>query len=293
MEYLVAEFHISCDKSLLQTAKDLLADAVADAGFESFEDAADGLKGYVQKSLFNKTTLDDILSDFLLPGTTVTYTLDEAENKDWNETWEEAGFEPIDIEGRVRVVDANHLSTAHSNSTGNDSKDVLEIKIAARQAFGTGTHQTTQMIIADLLHQDLHHKRVLDCGCGTGILSIAASKLGARSVFAYDIDAWSVRNTELNAKTNDVHNITAAEGDASIIAGHEQKYDLVLANINRNILLNDMPVFASAMRHGAKLILSGFYSADAGMLISKAGQLGMKCLKQTSDNDWTMLVMEL
>lgn len=86
--------------------------------------------------------------------TTVTYTLDEAENKDWNETWEEAGFEPIDIEGRVRVVDANHLSTAHYNSTGNDSKDVLEIKIAAWQAFGTGTHQTTQMIIADLLHQD-------------------------------------------------------------------------------------------------------------------------------------------
>mgnify|MGYP003397587946 FL=1 len=291
MEYLVAEFHISCDKSLLQTAKDLLADAVTDAGFESFEDAADGLKGYVQKSLFNKTTLDDILSDFLLPGTTVTYTLDEAENKDWNETWEEAGFEPIDIEGRVRVVDANHLSTAHSNSTGNDSKDVLEIKIAARQAFGTGTHQTTQMIIAELLHQDLHHKRVLDCGCGTGILAIAACKLGASQAVGYDIDEWSADNARHNAQLNHVDNLTVLLGDASVLNRVEGKFDIVLANINRNILLHDMTAFHNMMAEDALLVLSGFYVDDLPLLEAKAAGLGMKVKRSHTKDNWCCAVL--
>ena len=283
MKYLVAKFIVN---PKTEDVCDLIAWAAGEAGFESFEETPDGLNGYIQQQLYDEDLLKSCLQDIVFDGLSYSFEVSEMEDRNWNETWEDIGFEPITIGSQCIIFDAKHIP---------DDKDDFDmpIQIDARQAFGTGTHETTRMIVQQMLSMNVSEMDVLDCGCGTGILSIAASKLGARSVFAYDIDAWSVRNTELNAKTNDVHNITAAEGDASIIAGHEQKYDLVLANINRNILLNDMPVFASAMRHGAKLILSGFYSADAGMLISKAGQLGMKCLKQTSDNDWTMLVMEL
>lgn len=296
MDYLVATFVIKGNEDLLQTARDLLADAAAEAGFESFEDTPDGLKAYVQEALLDKALLDDNLADFLLPDVQVSYTLSKAENKDWNETWEQIGFDPIDVCHKVLIVDANHADAAPIDapgaSAGTFGFDVV-VKIAARQAFGTGTHQTTQMIVSELVNMPLEGKRVLDCGCGTGILSITACKLGAAEACAYDIDQWSVDNTRDNAKLNDVGNLTAMLGDASVLGHVEGLFDVVLANINRNILLHDLSAFSRKMKGGALLVLSGFYVADLPLLVEKASSLGLSLVRQQNKEDWCCAVFRL
>lgn len=281
MEYLVSDFTISCPTGLMQAARDLLADTAAEAGFESFEDTDSGLKGYVQEGLFDQAVLDAVLADFPLTETTITYVIDKAENKDWNETWEEAGFEPINIDGKIVVVDVAHKA--------GDVGDAKKIVIDAKLAFGTGTHETTQMIVSTLLAMELQNKRVLDCGCGTGILGIAASMLGAKDVEAYDIDEWSVENTRHNAVLNNVENISVHLGDASVIKTLHGKFDVVLANINRNILLNDMPAMVDVLADGGCLIISGFYKEDIPLLESKAKNLGLSLLTGKSKGDWQML----
>ena len=309
MDYLVATFVIEGNHDLLQTARDLLADAAGDAGFESFEDTPNGLRAYVQEGLLNKSVLDDSLSDFLLPDVHISYTLSKAENKDWNETWEQAGFDPIDVCHKVLIVDANRSellsSGVHGDSELTDGKegeagnvsaegtayDVV-VRIAARQAFGTGTHQTTQMIVSELLGMDLKGKRVLDCGCGTGILSIVACKLGAAEACDYDIDQWSVDNTRDNAKLNQVDNLRALLGDASVLQRIEGQFDVVLANINRNILLHDMPAFRTKMKKGALLVLSGFYVADLPLLEDEAATLGFHLDHQQHKDDWCCAVFK-
>lgn len=285
MEYIVAAFNIKCPHDLLQVARDLLADAAAGAGFESFEDTDRGLNGYAQKTLFDKTALDMAIEAFPLPDATISYTISDAENKDWNEEWEKNGFEPIEIDGKLIIEDANRKPTDKTTVSGKPQV----ILIDARLAFGTGTHETTRMIVSTLLSMDLRGKTVLDCGCGTGILGIAASKLGAKNVVSYDIDEWSVENTKHNALINDVHNIRACLGDASVISTFKEKFDLVLANINRNILLHDMPAMASVMAGNASLILSGFYKEDIPLLDEKARSLGLSLEENKSNGEWQML----
>ena len=294
MEYFVANFKITCPNDLLQTARDLLADAAGEAGFESFEDTDDGLEAYVQKSLFNSEILDNNIKEFPLQDTTITYTVKDAENKDWNQTWEDNGFEPIDIDGKILIVDAHHdKDENNSNHKVQSSKVKVEsIKIDPRLAVGTGTHETTQMIVSTLLSISIKDKRVLDCGCGTGILSIAASKLGAKEVVAYDIDEWSVDNTRHNAELNNVNNINVLLGDASILNNVEGQFDIVLANINRNILLHDMPSFRNKMGKDALLILSGFYEEDIPLLEEKANELGLSVKDKKEKEQWRMLLLK-
>ena len=292
MEYLEAQFTIACSANLLQTARDLLADAAAEAGFESFEETAEGLKGYVQKALFNKGILEQQIAEFPLQDTTISYSIVEAENKDWNKTWEDNGFDPIDIDGKLLIVDANGSQESALQSPNPNKL----IKIDAKLAFGTGTHETTQMIVSTLLSMaeanggTLSGKRVLDCGCGTGILGLAASMLGAKEVVGYDIDEWSVRNTMHNAEINDVKNVRALLGDASVIRPLEETFDIVLANINRNILLSDMETMRSKMAANACFIISGFYEEDIPLLVDKAKTLRL-CLKaQKGKGQWRCLV---
>ncbi len=294
MEYLQAEFTITCPDGLLQTARDLLADAAATSGFESFEDTDNGMRGYVQASLFNEDELISQLNYFPLEDTNITYKISQAENKDWNKTWEDNGFEPIDIDnGKMVVVDAKNSDNLSLPMTSK------VIKIDAKLAFGTGTHETTQMIISTLLNLDeskampLKETRVLDCGCGTGILGIAASMLGASEVISYDIDEWSVTNTSHNAKLNNVDNVKALLGDASVIETIEGQFNIVLANINRNILLQDMPAMRSKMTQGAILILSGFYEDDIPLLVEKANELGLDLMSRKAKGDWRCLVFKL
>lgn len=286
MEYLVADFTIQSPEGLLQTARDLLADSIAGAGFESFEDTDKGLRAYVQESLFDQNALQSSIEDFIMPDTKITYTVNKAENRDWNETWENEGFDPIGIDGRLRIVDANNLDR-QDGQKAEDSETV--IKIAARQAFGTGTHQTTRMICSMLLGIDLKDKKFLDCGCGTGILGIVASKLGAGEVVGFDIDEWSVENAAHNAELNEVGNIQVFQGDAKVLSHVSGVFDVVVANINRNILLADMSEYKEVMSSDGILILSGFYTSDAPVLIEKAGQLGLHETGRKQEDDWCCL----
>lgn len=285
MKYLVAEFKIECQDGMIQIARDLLTDALGEAGFETFEDTEDGIKGYVQESLFDENAMNDVISNFMLPDVTINANIQEAEYKNWNEEWEEAGFERININDSITIYDARH-------DDGNGIASGISIGIETKQAFGTGTHETTRMIVSTLLNIDLKGKRVLDCGCGTGILGIAASKLGASEVVGYDIDEWSSENAIHNAELNGVGNMKVMLGDASVLKSVEGKFDVVLANINRNILLADMPAFVSVMTDDSLLILSGFYASDVDLLIEKASSLGLSKIDSKSDSEWTCLVLK-
>ena len=285
MKYLVAEFKIECQDGMIQIARDLLTDALGEAGFETFEDTEDGIKGYVQESLFDENAMNDVISNFMLSDVTINANIQEAEYKNWNEEWEEAGFERININDSITIYDARH-------DDGNGIASGISIGIETKQAFGTGTHETTRMIVSTLLNIDIKGKRVLDCGCGTGILGIAASKLGASEVVGYDIDEWSSENAIHNAELNGVGNMKVMLGDASVLKSVEGKFDVVLANINRNILLADMPAFVSVMADDSLLILSGFYASDVDLLIEKASSLGLSKIDSKSDSEWTCLVLK-
>jgi ribosomal protein L11 methyltransferase (prmA) len=166
----------------------------------------------------------------------------------------------------------------------------MKILIDAQQAFGTGTHETTQMIVSLLLNQDLKDKRVLDCGCGTGILGIVAAKCGAKEVVSYDIDEWSVRNAEHNAKLNGVE-LDVLEGDKRVLSHVSGVFDVILANINRNIILEDIDEFTSVMTTDSKIILSGFYEQDAEAILQKANDLGLKESQRLLNHDWCCLLL--
>jgi ribosomal protein L11 methyltransferase len=229
--------------------------------------------------------LKSLLKDFPIEGVNVSYSLKEAEYRNWNEQWENEGFEPIVIDGRCIIHDTKH-------PVGDKALDspTLDITIEARQAFGTGTHETTRMIVGELLKMDLKGKRILDCGCGTGILGIVASKCGASEIVAYDIDEWSVENARHNAKLNGVKNMEVLEGDRNVLSHVSGVFDVVLANINRNILMADMHHMKEVMNHNGKLILSGFYDTDGFMIAEKAGSMGLVLTETEGSNKWCMLV---
>ena len=279
MKYFEVDFTIS---PYSVDASDVLAAMAGEVGFETFEETVTGLKGYVQQSLFDVSVLKTALEDFPFEDTTISYDIREAEDRDWNEQWEQEGFEPIVISDNLIIHDGRHLP---------DSTPDISIEIDAKLAFGTGTHETTRMICSTLL--ELQPKgRVLDCGTGTGILSICALKLGAQEAVGYDIDEWSVDNARHNAVINQVDNrFTSLLGDASILNKVEGTFDLVMANINRNILLNDMPQFVSKMNADATLILSGLYTDDCQILIEKAQTLGLTLQQQKEDQQWACLVL--
>ena len=295
MKYYEAIFTLSPYSA---DASDILAALAGEAGFETFEETETGLKGYVQQTLFDEEALKTALEDFPFEGVTVSYDIREAEDKDWNEQWENEGFEPIVIPPSIIIHDGRHLPSEVSSHLSPLTSHLLEIETDAKLAFGTGTHETTRMVCSALisylspLTSHLSPLKILDCGTGTGILSICALKLGAASAVGYDIDEWSVDNARHNAVINQVDDrFTILLGDASILYNKvEGLFDLVLANINRNILLNDMPLFRQKMAPGARLILSGFYTDDIPLLVERAATLGLTLESQKQDNAWACLI---
>ena len=270
----------------MQVCRDLLADGSAEAGFESFEETEEGLEAYVQKDFFDRETLDSCIADFPIEGAEITYEIKEAEDKDWNQEWEEQGFAPICIDDQVLIYDAKHPDLHPTTSA-----DHIEIGIEAKLAFGTGNHETTRMIVSTLLGMNLAKKRVLDCGCGTGILGIACSKMGASEIVGYDIDEWSVNNAQHNAQLNEVDNMEVLFGNATVISHISGMFDVVMANINRNILLEDMKAFRSVLNEGGYLILSGFYTEDIPVLTEKAEELGLREVGRKTDEGWACLIL--
>ena len=286
MKYKVAHFKVTGPDALRQTARDLISCVAGEVGFEAFEETTDGLKGYAQTELFDQGALDYSLSTLLLEGVNITYSLEDMEDKDWNEQWEESGFDPININGQIIVYDARREQpTAPQGST--------LIGIKAIQAFGTGTHNTTQMVIESLLQLGAEGKRVLDCGCGTGILGITASKLGAKDVVGYDIDEWSADNARDNLLLNGIGSarVEVRLGDASVLQPNDQAH-LLMANINRNILLADMQRFAAALLPTGQLLLSGFYTEDIPLLTAEAARYGLHLKDKRTEDNWTMLLLQ-
>lgn len=294
MKYLVSHFTIQCaDEELIQPAREITAAIAGECGYETFLDTEEGVDGYVQVDFFDEIMLKDALADFPMDDVSVTFTSEEVEDQDWNETWEkEEGFAPINIDNRLVIYDVLHPGD-DSLTPNTQHPAPITIGIHARNAFGTGTHETTQMIVGTLLDLPLEGKRVLDCGCGTGILAITALKCGAAEAVAYDIDEWSADNTRHNSEINGVADkIEVYEGDASVLSHVEGVFDVVLANINRNILLNDMASFREVMAPSATLILSGFYEEDVPMLIEKAESLGLTLEEKKENGEWRMLKMK-
>ena len=267
-----------------ETITDILSALTAEIGFESFVECEGGMQAYIQQSLFDEEALKNIIADFPIPDTKITYTITEPEDKDWNEEWEKNFFQPIVIEDRCVI---------HSTFHKDYPKAEYDIVINPQMAFGTGHHETTSSILGELLDADLKGKSVLDMGCGTSILAILASMRGADPVTAIDIDDWCVNNSRDNIALNNINNITVELGDASLLEGRKP-FDVIIANINRNILLNDMAAYTACMHKGSEIYMSGFYVQDIDAIRSKGESLGLRFVHYREKNNWAAvkLIME-
>lgn len=277
-------FEVTCRiRPFSQDAADVLSAMLAEIGFESFSQTEDGLMAYIQQSVWSEAGMQEIVQSFCLPDVEVSYTVAEAPDEDWNQVWEEEGFQPVQVSDEIVVHDVKHTDVPQVK---------YDILITPRLAFGTGSHETTRLILRTLVQLDLAGKHIIDAGTGTGILSIMAVKRGAESVFAYDIDEWSVENTKDNLLLNHIYNNVEVEvGDSSVLEGQE-KADLLIANINRNILLQDLPRFAKVIKEKGQMILSGFYLEDVQTLVEAASKLGFSLSKTENEGDWAMLLFE-
>ena len=267
-----------------ETVNDVVSALAGEIGFESFVEWENGVQAYVQQSLFDEEALKEMVENFPLPDTEISYEIKEAEDKDWNEEWEKNFFQPIVIGDRCCIHSTFHKDTPQTE---------YEILINPQMAFGTGHHETTSSIICELLDADLEGKSVLDMGCGTSILAILASMRGANTVTAIDIDDWCVNNSRDNIELNNIHNIKVELGDAALLEGREP-FDVIIANINRNILLADMNRYAACMHQGSELFMSGFYVQDIPAIREKAESLGMTFVHHREKNNWAAVkfVME-
>ncbi len=242
------------------------------AGFESFVENEAGVIAYIQKPDWNTAILDDI---YVLKNDEfeINFTKDEIEQVNWNKEWEN-NFNPIIVANKCSV-------RAPFHEKSNTEYDII---IEPKMSFGTGHHETTHMMLQHILELDCSNKTVLDMGCGTGVLAILAEMRGAKKIEAIDIDNWCYLNTIENIERNNCSKITAFEGDASLLEG--KKYDIVIANINRNILLNDMDKYAACLNENATLLLSGFYVEDIPLITEKCNQFGLKFISNLEKNNW-------
>lgn len=263
----------------LELGSEILIAELGETAFESFIETETGISAFVQKDLWTEDILNDI---YILenPEFKINYTFEEIEQVNWNEEWEK-NFSPIDVDGICHVRAPFHEPT---NAT-------FEIVIEPKMSFGTGHHETTHMVIQHLLELELTNKKTMDMGCGTAILAILAEMKGAQPIDAVDIDNWCYLNSIENAERNNCKHISVYEGDASWL-NQGQKYDLFIANINRNILLNDMASYVNCMNDNATLLLSGFYTEDIPAIQECCENLGLTYLSKKERNNWVALKFE-
>ncbi len=273
MKYLEVTFRTQpCN----ETVTDVLSALCGDIGFESFMEAENGIKGYIQEVLYNEDTLRGMLENFPMENTEISFEAVPQEDKDWNEEWEKNFFQPIILDNRCVI---------HSTFHKNVPQAEYDILINPQMAFGTGHHETTSLILGELLDADLQGKSLLDMGCGTSILAILAAMRGAGPITAIDIDDWCVSNSKDNIQLNHITNITVEQGDASSLKGRSP-FDIIIANINRNILLNDMTQYVSCMHPGSEIYMSGFYVEDIPFIRAKGEELGLRFLHYKEKNNW-------
>ena len=251
---------------------DMLVTMLADIGFDSFMDEERCLKAYCSKDNRDDVAVENLLSD---PAFFDVHLLkvEEMPEKDWNELWE-ASYQPVVVNERCRVRAPFHEP---------DSSFEFDLVIEPKMSFGTANHETTAQIIQLMLETDFQGKEVLDMGSGTAVLAILAKKLGAARTVAIDNDEWAYRNAFTNTELNGISDIEIVLGDALAIKG---SFDIVLANINRNILLRDMHFYVAAMKPNAHIFFSGFYTEDLDSIKAEAERLGLRYHRHLSRNNW-------
>ncbi len=271
MIYIAYTFKISP----LQPATEILIAELGVAGFESFVENGDGVIAYIQK----EEHIDDILDNIFVLNNKefeISYVKEEIAQVNWNSEWEK-NFNPIQVDDMVSIRAPFHKKTDHK----------YEIIIEPKMSFGTGHHETTHMMVQHLLSLDLKEKRVLDLGCGTGILAIFSEIRGAKFIDAIDIDEWCYENTFDNLELNNCKKVDVYQGDASLLIN--KKYDVVIANINRNILLNDIKTYANCLNDKGILLLSGFYEEDIPLIDTEASKYQLKLDSIIEKNNWVAL----
>jgi ribosomal protein L11 methyltransferase len=254
---------------------EILIAELGETAFESFVETETGISAYIQKELLT----DDVLEDIQILQSDefkISYSIEEIEQVNWNEEWEK-NFEPIDVDGICYV-----RAPFHERSNAQ-----FDIVIEPKMSFGTGHHETTHMMIQHLLELDVTNLKTLDMGCGTAILAILAEMKGAKPIDAIDIDNWCYLNSIENAERNNCKHISVYEGDAALLPG--KKYDLITANINRNILLNDMQTYVDCLNKNGILLLSGFYQEDFSAINDSCTEKGLIFEKQFERNNWVAL----
>lgn len=259
----------------LQPGTEILIAELGYAGFESFVETEEGMTAYIQKDEWNEQILDDIQilnSDEF----EISFTFEDIEQTNWNEEWEK-NFNPIIVDDKCSV-------RAPFHEKPNTEFDII---IEPKMSFGTGHHETTHMMIQHILKNDFENKSVLDMGCGTGVLAILAEMKGAKPIDAIDYDNWCYLNSLENVERNNCHHITVIEGDASSL--ETQKYDIIIANINRNILLDDMAAYIKCLNQNGTVFLSGFYHEDIPMIEEECNKHELKLVESLEKNNWVAL----
>lgn len=246
-----------------ETVTDILSAMLAEIGFESFVRGEDALEAYVPQPLFSRSELDQVLADLPLE-VEISYTVQTMEDKNWNEEWEKNYFNPIVIGDECCI---------HSSFHQPEGTYRYPILIDPKMSFGTGHHQTTLLILKEILAMELSGKCVLDMGCGTGVLAILAAMKGAAPVTAIDIEEWAYNNAMENVVLNGMTSIRVLQGGAELLG--EERYDVIFANINRNILLQDLPHYEAVLKQGGIIVMSGFYLDDLPAIRSRANELGL------------------
>lgn len=259
---------------------EILMAEVAEAGFDTFIETEKGFEAYVEGNQFDQQQLDHIQGKYKQVNP-LLFLQDRIEKKNWNEEWEK-NVEPIIVDDTCLIRAAFHKI---------EKKYPYEIIITPKMSFGTGHHQTTHLMISRQMKMDHQHKRVMDAGCGTAILSIMASKLGAKEIEAFDIDEWSVENGQENVENNHCNNIHIQLGKISEVK-LEGKFEVILANINKNILLAEMQTYASFLQDGGQLLLSGFYSHDIDDLKAEATKYNLKEVAHDERETWACLLLQ-
>jgi len=273
MDYIELTLQIDAD------FVEILMAELAELGFESFVETDEGLEAYVQEEIFNDLAVKQMLENYA-SRTAISYQFKKIARQNWNEEWEK-NFQPIQIGEQIYVRADFHEPKPDFP---------YEIIITPKMSFGTGHHETTSMVMEHQLGIEHTNKKVLDVGTGTGILAVLASKLGATTISAFDIDEWSVENTIENIKLNDVSNVIVRLG--TIEDEPKDIYDIVLANINRNILISQIPAYVTFLMPGGELIVSGFYEKDIADIETIAESVGLKKVAQLSKNNWAAVVFK-
>jgi len=256
---------------------DLLANELGKLDFESFSEDEQNFSAFISQNRFDEDAFKNLLENFKFT-TFSDYKIQIIKNKNWNEQWEKNYFQPIAVSDKYVI---------HSSFHQNIPQAKYDIVINPKMAFGTGHHPTTQLMMNFILEMQIADKQILDMGCGTGILAIFAMKCGAKQCLAVDIDQWCIENAKENILLNNVENIEVLQGDANVLKN--KHFDVIFANINRNILLSDMEIYNKCLNEGGHLIISGFYTQDIEMLKSVTDKYKLQLLDIKENTNWSAL----